>query len=215
MGARARRTAHGENGAYQRFERGEIALAQFYDAWGRELNDVSRGNAAYAGYCAKRALRASSRPGVAKENLSDSEAPPAALPASLSIDARDVRTQCTHMQVAQQAFVCAAFRADDAPGGRGGRGRCTRDRARSRYLLLVRRCHNAKSSRVRAARGLRAIALTNNYSKDDAATDAYEREHLGWDDGAVPVRVRELFDDWVDSSIEGLRCVPCRDASEI
>lgn len=50
------RTAYGNDGAYQRYERGEINLKQFYDAWGRELNNVERGNKAYKTYCAKRSL---------------------------------------------------------------------------------------------------------------------------------------------------------------
>ncbi|KAH8117309.1 HAD-like protein [Phellopilus nigrolimitatus] len=41
----------GPNGAWQRFERGEIALFPFYDAFGRELSDTMNGNLWYAEYC--------------------------------------------------------------------------------------------------------------------------------------------------------------------
>ncbi|KZV93350.1 epoxide hydrolase N-termina [Exidia glandulosa HHB12029] len=148
-------TAYGENGAYQRFERGEIGLKQFYDVWGRELNNVERGNAAYNAYCAKRSLP-----------------PPAALPSSLKIDARDLFGQMMRQAATMDAGVVRAIQ------------------------------------RIRA-RGMRTIALTNNYSKEDEggahAPDAHDRAHLGWEEGAVPTRIRELFDDWVDSSTEGLR----------
>jgi hypothetical protein len=64
--------------------------------------------------------------------------------------------------------------------------------------------------------GLRVVALTNNYSKEDddlkngitSEADRAEHERLGWatsGEGVVPSRVRALFDDWVDSSVEGLR----------
>ncbi|GAA6024715.1 hypothetical protein JCM10207_002806, partial [Rhodosporidiobolus poonsookiae] len=44
-------TAAGEQGAFQRLERGEIGMDEFYRRFGDELSDVERGNAAYRGYC--------------------------------------------------------------------------------------------------------------------------------------------------------------------
>jgi hypothetical protein len=60
------------------------------------------------------------------------------------------------------------------------------------------------------------IALTNNYAKseDNILGDAprhpdfslqKELEFLGWQDGATPLKMRELFDDFCDSSTLGLR----------
>ena len=78
-----------------------------------------------------------------------------------------------------------------------------------------------------AARRWRVIALTNNFSKtgdDDAGlvgagpppalrarfpafvSPEAELAFLGWQDGAVPPRVRALFDDFCDSSTLGMRC---------
>ena len=51
-----RRTARGSHGAWQRFERGEIALFAFYDAFGRDLSDTAANNPAYASYCARRRI---------------------------------------------------------------------------------------------------------------------------------------------------------------
>ncbi|KAH9966412.1 HAD-like protein [Russula dissimulans] len=74
--------------------------------------------------------------------------------------------------------------------------------------------------RIRAAGRWRVIALTNNYSKIDAnflglnarylrrypgVTLESELKFLGWERGAVPPPIRELFDDFIDSSEVGMR----------
>ena len=71
-----------------------------------------------------------------------------------------------------------------------------------------------------AANRWRVIALTNNYSKIDATVLGLETRHLerypgvtlqselgflGWESGVVPSHIRELFDDFVDSSEVGMR----------
>jgi hypothetical protein len=38
----------GSEGAWQKFERGETSLFEFYEAFGRELSDTVRGNVWYA-----------------------------------------------------------------------------------------------------------------------------------------------------------------------
>ena len=43
-------TRRGRNGAWQRFERGEMTLFPFYEAFGRELSDTANGNVWYAEY---------------------------------------------------------------------------------------------------------------------------------------------------------------------
>jgi hypothetical protein len=73
-----------------------------------------------------------------------------------------------------------------------------------------------------AAGRWRVIALTNNYSKIDAnflglnarylrrypgVTLESELKFLGWERGAVPPPIRELFDDFIDSSEVGMRYV--------
>jgi FMN phosphatase YigB (HAD superfamily) len=47
--------------------------------------------------------------------------------------------------------------------------------------------------------------LTNNFSKVDIPPK--ELEFLGWGDGATPNHLRELFDDFCDSSDLGMRFV--------
>ncbi|KDQ60653.1 hypothetical protein JAAARDRAFT_31622 [Jaapia argillacea MUCL 33604] len=42
---------HGSQGAWQKFERGEIPLFPFYEAFGRELSDTQKGNVWYSAYC--------------------------------------------------------------------------------------------------------------------------------------------------------------------
>lgn len=46
----------GANGAWQRFERGEIELWDFYVAFGHELSDTALGNAWYREYCAQKGI---------------------------------------------------------------------------------------------------------------------------------------------------------------
>jgi len=58
--------------------------------------------------------------------------------------------------------------------------------------------------RIRASGRYKIIALTNNFSTVDVPLE--ERRFLGWDDGGVtPTHLRELFDDFCDSSSLGMR----------
>ena len=54
------RTARGSRGAWQKFERGEMALFPFYAQFGRELSDTSINNPAYVAYCGRRGTGAPS-----------------------------------------------------------------------------------------------------------------------------------------------------------
>ncbi|THH20369.1 hypothetical protein EW146_g979 [Bondarzewia mesenterica] len=143
-------TYRGPDGAWQRFERGEMSLFPFYEAFGRELSDTESGNAWYRDYCRRK--------GIAKH---------------ISIDTRP--------------FIIFH-----------GRLRCN----------------------ISAAKRWRLIALTNNFSKSDtslighdaAVSEKYpgitlesELNFLGWEEGAVPQSLRDLFDDFVDSSEVGMR----------
>ncbi|KAF8078102.1 HAD-like domain-containing protein [Lyophyllum atratum] len=62
----------GSQGAWQRFERGEMPLFDFYEAFGRELSDTVNGNVWYKAYCSRKQL----------------EVPP--LPETLNINGRDL-----------------------------------------------------------------------------------------------------------------------------
>jgi len=65
-------TRRGDDGAWQRLERGEIPLWDFYVAFGRELSDTVLGNGWYREHCAQRGI----------------DCPK--LPEKLEIDGRDV-----------------------------------------------------------------------------------------------------------------------------
>ncbi|KAJ7470286.1 HAD-like domain-containing protein [Mycena latifolia] len=46
----------GSSGAWQKFERGELPLFPFYDAFSRDLSDTTNGNIWYAAYCKRRGI---------------------------------------------------------------------------------------------------------------------------------------------------------------
>ena len=49
-----RSTRRGSQGAWQKFERGEISLFPFYEQFSHELSDVHNGNKWYVEYCEKK-----------------------------------------------------------------------------------------------------------------------------------------------------------------
>lgn len=56
----------------------------------------------------------------------------------------------------------------------------------------------------RKAAGLhKLIALTNNFGKVEVSNE--EAAFLGWTDGPTPTHLRQLFDDFCDSSSYGMR----------
>ncbi|KAF9532326.1 HAD-like domain-containing protein [Crepidotus variabilis] len=65
-------TGRGSQGAWAKFERGEIELFQFYRDFGKELSDSVNGNIWYKEYCNRRGL----------------ECPP--LPSELTVDGREL-----------------------------------------------------------------------------------------------------------------------------
>ena len=50
-------TRRGPTGAWQRFERGEMRLFEFYDAFGTDLSDTVNGNEWYREYCDRKKIR--------------------------------------------------------------------------------------------------------------------------------------------------------------
>ncbi|KAF6765049.1 HAD-like domain-containing protein [Ephemerocybe angulata] len=57
--------------------------------------------------------------------------------------------------------------------------------------------------RIRAAGKHRVIALTNNFARVDVPKE--ELDFLGWNEGVIPSHLRDLFDDFCDSSALGMR----------
>jgi len=90
----------------------------------------------------------------------------------------------------------------------------------TRISQTVDKCVYEAILRIRAAERWRVIALTNNYSKIDASFLGLDIRHsnrypgvtldselrfLGWERGPVPPHIRNLFDDFLDSSEVGMR----------
>ncbi|GBE82347.1 HAD-like protein [Sparassis crispa] len=159
-------TGRGSQGAWQKFERGELSLFPFYAAFGRELSDTTRGNVWYAEYCKRKGI----------------ECPE--LPQTLNIDGRELFGRMMRESGSWDERIVDAIR------------------------------------RIRASGRWRVIALTNNFGKSERdmvgdappSLDQYpdfsiesELEFLGWQEGPTPPRLRELFDDFCDSSTFGMR----------
>ncbi|KAI0811269.1 HAD-like protein [Irpex lacteus] len=159
-------TRRGSNGAWQRFERGEIPLLTFYDQFGRDLSDTALGNTWYHEYCKQRGI----------------ECPQ--LPQSLNIDGRELFGMMMRKSQSYDDRVVEAIR------------------------------------RIRAAGKWRVIALTNNWATANlealgeglpvpakySGLDLKEEiKWLGWEEGAVSSQLRAMFDDFCDSSEQGMR----------
>lgn len=89
-------------------------------------------------------------------------------------------------------------------------------------IVTVYRLNYIHFSSFTAVGKWRVIALTNNFSKTDSTiidsgppsgekypnfTADAELKFLGWEEGATPPKLRAMFDDFIDSSAFGMRCV--------
>jgi len=143
-------TGRGPNGAWQKFERGEIDLFSFYKAFSRDLSDTVNGNIWYKAYCRRKGF----------------DCPE--LPQSLEVNGRELFGAMMREANQYDPHIKQAIH---------------RIRASGRYKL---------------------IALTNNFSRVDIPPE--EMKFLGWDDGGpTSIHLRELFDDFCDSSSLGMR----------
>lgn len=61
----------GSQGAWQKFERGELPLFDFYEAFGRELSDTVKGNKWYKAYCLRKGIQVPALPKTLKVNGRD------------------------------------------------------------------------------------------------------------------------------------------------
>lgn len=85
-------TAQGHGGAFQRLERGELPLDEFYRQFGTELSNVESGNRAYRAHChriGKGELAYLLARRVVTVDVTHTECP--TLPTSLTIDGKEVR----------------------------------------------------------------------------------------------------------------------------
>ncbi|KAF9262145.1 HAD-like protein [Marasmius fiardii PR-910] len=141
--------ARGPQGAWQKFERGEIELFPFYEAFGRDLSDTANGNVWYEAYCQRKGIKCPQ------------------LPSTLHINGRDLFGAMMRISRVYDPYMVEAIH------------------------------------RIRAGKKHKIIALTNNYAQ--SVVPPSERAFLGWEDGVAPQDLRELFDDFCDSSTLGTR----------
>ncbi|KAG2158154.1 HAD-like protein [Suillus bovinus] len=92
-------TSWGPNGAWQKFERGELSLFTFYEDFGRDLSDTDNGNKWYAEYCARKSI----------------ELPPA-LPTVLDIDGRELFGRMMRQSTAYDCHILRAIHRIRASG---------------------------------------------------------------------------------------------------
>ncbi|KAF9648067.1 HAD-like protein [Thelephora ganbajun] len=160
-------TRRGSSGAWQRFERGEMELWNFYVTFGQELSDTVLGNVWYREYCVQRGI----------------DCPK--LPEKLEIDGRDLFGRMMRTSGEFDPIVVSAIQ------------------------------------KLRSLGQYRVFALTNNFtgicSSDATRTTGpagqpppgfsleEEMKFLGWEQGITPPSLRNLFDDFCDSSVLGMR----------
>ncbi|GAA5856464.1 hypothetical protein JCM8547_008755 [Rhodosporidiobolus lusitaniae] len=163
-------TAAGPSGAFQRLERGEVEVERFYRDFGRELNDVGKGNEAYRAYC-RRVGR---------------DVPP--LPKEVKIDGKELWSIMMDPATEPDPIVVEAI------------------------------------NRLRASRTLKVAALTNNFAAPGSAPSRHPssppfsrptsvdelRASLkatgqGAEKGKQTYVLKGLFDEFIESCVEGLR----------
>lgn len=84
--------ARGSQGAWQRFERGELPLLQFYNAWSQDLSDTVNGNIWYTAYCRRKGIE------------------PPRLPTELNIDVRELFGEMMRESAALDPHIVKAMR---------------------------------------------------------------------------------------------------------
>ncbi|KAF5391788.1 hypothetical protein D9757_001784 [Collybiopsis confluens] len=151
--------ARGADGAWQKFERGELELFPFYKAFSKDLSDTINGNRWYQAYCKRKGISMKLLPLVVHH---------------LSITFLSEETKLFGMMM----------------------------RESSAYDPHIREAIR----RIRAAGHHKIIALTNNFARTQTTPiPPSELEFLGWQDGATPNKLKDLFDDFCDSSTLGTR----------
>ncbi|KAI6043081.1 HAD-like protein [Pisolithus marmoratus] len=167
--------SRGPSGAWQRFERGEIPLHEFYIMFSKDLSDVESGNKWYRRYRLRKGL------------IDEVE-----LPAYLDIDGRDLFGRMMRTGASYDAHIVMAIQKLQEAG-------------KWRIIALTNNfgahiigtgpvaneCHHKDQHRAQA---LSAARISDS-----------ELRFLGWQDGPVPARLRALFHNFFDSSEVGLR----------
>ncbi|CAG8570307.1 8796_t:CDS:2, partial [Funneliformis caledonium] len=138
----------GENGAFQRLERGELFIPDFYEIFGKELSDPVNKEYYYQ-YLRLRGSKGSTIP---------------SLPDKIIIDGKELfRTMMSEATIINPIVFNAL-------------------------------------KRLRESNKFKIVALTNNYQLP--TQDHKEIELLG---GMLPMELKDLFDEYIESSVVGLR----------
>lgn len=200
----------GSLGAWQRFERGELPLLDFYKGFSSDLSDTHNGNIWYRAYCEKR--------GIGETGLYEKKLIPqltlTRMPSSPGGVARERKGGKSEKNEAFNSLnsrECSAIRCDDEHGECVRRAHQPRARPSTRLVWdsMYPGQRRSPLTRSMAASGrYRLIALTNNFSRNSTENPIPDEEaaFLGWDhEGATPQKLRSLFDDFCDSSELGMR----------
>ncbi|GAA5832290.1 hypothetical protein JCM3766R1_002366 [Sporobolomyces carnicolor] len=163
-------TAYGDKGAFQRLERGEIAIDDFYREFGTQLSNVERGNQAYETYC--------KRVGTT--------CPP--LPKELKIDGKELWSLMMDPATEPDPIVVETI---------------NRLRASGRFKMAALTNNFAPSSgtpeRYRSTGAFREVTTEELRTSLKAAAKDSDAK------GAGDNLLKSLFDEYVESCIEGLR----------
>jgi len=155
--------SRGQNGAWQKFERGELPILEFYKAFGQELSDTESGNKSY--------LRHLKKKGINPEAVR--------LPGSIAVEGREL-------------FGMMMRGAKYDPYMTGA---IQNIRASGRYLIIA-----LTNNLIAPYNSILATPPNATFGTPEA-----ELEFLGWTEGAVPQTLKDLFDDFIDSSQVGMR----------
>ncbi|KAF8321179.1 hypothetical protein DL93DRAFT_2213006 [Clavulina sp. PMI_390] len=176
-------TSRGRDGAWQRFERGEIHdIRDFYRDFGNELSDTVHGNRAYLQHLAK---------------SSSSPQPPPKLPSSLQVNGRELfGSMMTHGAEFDEYVVEAIHRIRESK--RFLLISVTNNFVAPYELLLKHPSYNADPSST-----VHPASSSDSTEPPFSAKD--ELVFLHWTEGPVPPSVRAMFDIFIDSSEVGMR----------
>ncbi|CCM06162.1 uncharacterized protein FIBRA_08401 [Fibroporia radiculosa] len=179
-------SARGSHGAWQRFERGEMPLFPFYEAFGQQLSDTTVNNPCYADYCRRKSLACPK------------------LPDKLAINGRELFGRMMRDSRSLDEAVVEAIRRIRGASGyllltTGLRPSLTRDPATRRWRVIALTNNFSSNASDMLAEAPPSAELY------PGVTLQSELAFLGWEDGPTPPALRALFDDFCDSSTLGMR----------
>ncbi|KAI6118751.1 HAD-like protein [Pisolithus croceorrhizus] len=167
--------SRGPNGAWQRFERGEIPLHEFYATFSKDLSDVDSGNEWFRRYCLRKGLNDEVE-----------------LPAYLDIDGRDLFGRMMRKGASYDVHIVTAIRK-------------LRETGKWRIIALTNNFGAHIIGTGPVENEYRHKNQHQPQASSIAGISDSELRFLGWQDGPVPSGVRALFHNFFDSSEIGLR----------